>query len=69
MWYLTTKSKGKIAGNAISEFQKLSLSKQGQVKIVVVKMSCICMRMKNHFHINGFALSFTVKQKLVAAQK
>ena len=69
MWYLTTKSKGKMAGNAISEFQKLSLSKQGQVKIFVVKMSCICMRMKNHFHISGFALSLTLKQRLVATRK
>ena len=27
-----TKSKGKVVGNAISEFQKLSLSKQEQVQ-------------------------------------
>ena len=69
MWYLRTKSKGKMVGNAISEFQKLSLSKQGQVQNLVVKMSCICMRMKNHFHISGFALSLALKQRLVATPK
>ena len=32
------------------------------------ELSCdnefICMRIKNHFHINGFALSLALKQKL-----
>ena len=29
-------------------------------------MSFICMGMKNHFHINGFALSLALKQRLGA---
>ena len=27
-------------------------------------LSFICMRIKNHFHINGFALSLALKQRL-----
>ena len=29
----------------------------------------ICMRIKNHFHINGFALSLVLEQKLRATRK
>ena len=35
----------------------------------LVKMSYICMRIKEHFHINGFALSLALKQRLGATQK
>ena len=31
-----------------------------------VKMSSICMRIKNHLHINSFALSLALKQRLEA---
>ena len=34
-----------------------------------MKMSFICMRVKNPFYINGFALSFALKKRLVATQK
>ena len=33
---------------------KLSLSKRDKCKTFLVKMSFICMRIKNHFHINDF---------------
>ena len=42
---------------------------KGKCKIFVVEMSCICMRMKNHFHISGFALSLALKQRLLATRK
>ena len=42
---------------------------KGKCKIFVVKMSCICMRMKNDFHISGFSLSLALKQRLVATRK
>ena len=45
MWYLTTKSKGKMVGNAIPEFQKLSLSTQGQVQN-------LCCENELHLHEN-----------------
>ena len=34
----------------------------------VVKMSFICMRIKIHFHINGFALSLSLKKRLEATR-
>ena len=34
-----------------------SLSKWGQVHNLFVKKSFMCMRMKNHFHIKGWALN------------
>ena len=34
-----------------------------------VKISFICMRINNHFHINGFALSLALKQKLGPTRK
>ena len=55
---------------AISEFQKLSLSKRGKVQ----NLSCenevyLYMRRKKHFHINGFTLSLALKQRLEATGK
>ena len=35
----------------------------------LVKMSFICMRINNHFHINGFALCLALKQRLGATRK
>ena len=32
----------------------------------LLKMCFICMRVKNHFHVNGFALSLALKQRLEA---
>ena len=45
--------------NAASEFQIVSL----------FKMNFICIRIKKHFHINGFALSLALKQRLGATRK
>jgi len=44
-----------------SHFQK-----EAKCKTNVVKMSFIYMRIKNHFHINGFALSLPLKRRLEA---
>ena len=32
-------------------------------------MSLICMRIKNHFHVNGFVLSLALNQRLEATRK
>ena len=32
-------------------------------------MRFICMRLENHFHINGFTLSLALKQRLEATGK
>ena len=42
---------------------------EAMYKAFVVKMSFICMRMKNHFHINGLVLSLASKKRLWAARK
>ena len=49
---------------AISEFQN-----EAKCKTFLVKMRLICMRTKNHFHVNDFTLSITLKQKLGATLK
>ena len=50
---------------AISEFQKLSLSKCS----LRSENDFFCMRIKIHFHINGSALSLAFKQRLGASRK
>ena len=48
---------------AISEFQKLSLSKLGLMqKPLLWKWVLICMTMKKHFHINGYALTLVLNK-------
>ena len=37
---------------------------EAKCKTFLVKMSFICMRMKNHFHINDLALNLTLLQRL-----
>ena len=43
----------------ISHFQN-----EAMWETFVVKMSVICMRITSHFHINAFALSLALKQRL-----
>ena len=38
-------------------------------KIFLVKMNFNCMRIKNYFHVNSFALSLALRQRLGANQK
>ena len=44
---------------------------QNEVKCetFVVKMSFICIIVKNHFHINGFALSLALKVRFFGTRK
>ena len=37
-------------------------------KSFLVKMSFVCMRIKNHFHINSFAVSLALKLRLEATR-
>ena len=50
----------------ISEFQKLSLSERGWLQNRLVKMSFVCVGIKNHFHMNGCALRLALKQNIGA---
>ena len=54
---------------AIFEFQKISLSNEAKCETFVVKMSFICIIIKNHFHINGFALSLALKVRFFGTRK
>ena len=55
---------------ATCEFQNLSLSNLlAKFKTFLVEKNFIQMRIKNRIHINGFALSLGLKQRLEAAQK
>ena len=49
--------------------KKSHLQNEAKCETFVVKMSFICMRMKNHFHINGFALSLALKVRLFGTRK
>ena len=42
---------------------------EGKCKTFHVKISFICMRINNHFHINGFALCLALKQRLGPTRK
>ena len=42
---------------------------EAKFKTFLVKMKFICMRIKKHFHINGFTLSLALKQRLEATGK
>ena len=54
---------------AISEFQKLSLSKRGKVRNLSFKNEFYSHENKKRFHINGFALGLALKQRLEATRK
>ena len=41
---------------------------EAKCKTFVVNMRFICMRIKNHFHINGFALTLALKQRVEATR-
>ena len=54
---------------AISEFQKLSLSKRGKVQKLCCENEFNLYEGKNHFHVNGFVLSLALNQRLEATRK
>ena len=54
---------------ANSEFVKFLLSKEAKRKSFLVKVSFLCVRITDHFHIIGFALCLAPKQRLGAFRK
>ena len=54
---------------AISEFKNSHFENEAKCKTFLVRMSFICMKIKNHFYINGFALNLALKQRLGAFRK
>ena len=56
---MVVKSSRPFPSSRNSHFQN-----EAECETFVVKMSSICMRIKNHFHSNSFALSLALKQIL-----
>ena len=55
---------------AISKFQNILLPNyEAKCKTVLVKMSFICVKVKNFFHISSFPVSLALKQRLEATLK
>ena len=54
---------------AISEFQKSHFQNGAKCETFVMKMSFIFIIIKNHFHINGFALSLALKLRFFGTRK
>ena len=52
---------------AVSDFK--NKPSEAKCRTFLVIMSFICMRIKNHFHINGFAFSLALKQRLGTTRK
>ena len=49
--------------------RKSHFQTEAKCETFVVKMSFICIIIKNHFHINGFALSLALKVRFFGTQK
>ena len=49
--------------------KKSHFQNESKCETFVVKMSFICIIIKNHFHINGFALSLTLKVRFFGTRK
>ena len=49
--------------------KKSHFQNEAKCETFVVKMSFICIIIKNHFHINGFALSLALKVRFFGTRK
>ena len=50
-------------------FKNSRFQNEIKCKTFLLKMTFICLRIKHHFRINGFALNSTLKQRPVTTQK
>ena len=48
----------------LTHSHKLFFQNEAKCKTFVVEIRFICIRIKNHFHVNGFELSLALKQRL-----
>ena len=49
--------------------KKFHFQNEAKCETFVVKMSFICIIIKNHFHVNGFALSLALKVRFFETRK
>ena len=64
---------GEVAGRSWNRLfpssKKSHFQNEAKCETFVVKMSFISMTIKNHFHINGFALNLALKVRLFGTRK
>ena len=58
-----------IAYRPFPSSKKSHFQNEAKCETFVVKMSFICIIIKNHFHINGFALSLALKVRFFGTRK
>ena len=63
-WLWKPKETSLLTWSDISEFQNSYFQNWVKCKTILVKMSFICMRIKNNFHINGLVLSLWSRLRL-----
>ena len=64
--------RGRFPVNGIGHFRvprNFALQNEAKYETFVVKMSFICIIIKDHFHINGFALSLALKVRFFGTRK
>ena len=59
----------KLTHVQIPSSKKSHFQNEAKCEAFVVKMSFICIIIKNHFHINGFALSLVLKVRFFGTRK
>ena len=58
-----------VSNRPFPSFKKSHFQNEAKCETFVVKMSFICIIIKNHFHINGFALSLALKVRFFGTRK
>ena len=72
-WPFNTKNErnnaSSLPNRPVPSSKKSHFQNEAKCETFVVKMSFICMIIKNHFHINGFAFSLALKVRLFGTRK
>ena len=50
-----------VGNRPFASYKKSHFQNEAKCETFVVKMSFICILIKNHFHVNGFALTLALK--------
>ena len=60
---------GQDSNRPFPSSKKSHFQNEGKCKTFIVKMSFICIIIKKHFHVNGFALSLALKVRFFGTRK
>ena len=69
VWSIFTHVASSYANRPFPSSKNSHIQNEGKCNTFLVKMSFICKRIKNYFHVNGFSLSLALKQRLGATRK